>query len=74
MEILVERDMKKKDLTKLAGISAASMAWLGCNENITTDVLVKVCDALRADIGNFMEVLPKESGEYNGKQKTSDQE
>jgi DNA-binding Xre family transcriptional regulator len=66
-KILIERDMKKKDLTKLAGISTASLAKLGRNGNITTDVLAKVCNALKVDIGDIMEVLPKESGEYDGK-------
>lgn len=53
-KILIDRDMKKKDLTKLAGISTASMAKLGRNENITTDVLVKVCNALKVNIGDIM--------------------
>lgn len=70
-KILIDRDMKKKDLTKLAGISTASMAKLGRNDNITTDVLVKVCNALKVGIGDIMEVLPKESGEENGEQKAS---
>ena len=40
-KILIDRDMKKKDLCAAAGISHASMAKLGKNENVTTDVLVK---------------------------------
>lgn len=59
--ILIDRDMKKKDLTKLAGISTASMAKLGRNENITTDVLVKICNAIECDIGDIMEVIPKKN-------------
>lgn len=59
-KILIDRDMKKKDLTKLAGISTASMAKLGRNENITTDVLVKICNALECDIGDIVEVVRKE--------------
>lgn len=43
------------------------MAKLGRNENITTEVLAKVCNALKVDIGDIMEVLPKESGDENGK-------
>lgn len=56
-KILIDRDMKKKELITLAGISSASMAKLGRNENITTDVLVRVCNALKVDIGDIMEVL-----------------
>ena len=55
-KILIDRDMKKKDLCIAAGISHASMAKLGKNENVTTDVLVKICTALQCDIGDIMEI------------------
>ena len=42
-KLLIDRDMKKKDLCVAAGISHTSMAKLGKNENVTTDVLVKIC-------------------------------
>ena len=51
--------MKKKDLCAAAGISHASMAKLGKNENVTTDVLVKICTALQCDIGDIMELTPE---------------
>ena len=54
--MLLDRDMKKKDLCAAAGISHASMAKLGKNENVTTDVLVKICTALQCDIGDIMEL------------------
>jgi len=54
--LLTERDMKKKDLCAAAGISHASMAKLGKNENVTTDVLVKICAALQCDISDIMEL------------------
>ena len=44
-----------------AGISHASMAKLGKNENVTTDVLVKICTALQCDIGDIMELTPENS-------------
>ena len=55
--------MKKKDLCIAAGISHASMAKLGKNENVTTDVLVKICTALNCDIGDIMEFVPEESAQ-----------
>ncbi|MCD7825440.1 MAG: helix-turn-helix transcriptional regulator [Clostridiaceae bacterium] len=55
-KLLIDRDMKKKDLCASAGISHASMARLGKNENVTTDVLVKVCTALKCDISDIMEI------------------
>lgn len=58
-KLLIDKDMKKRDLGKKAGISHASIAKLGRNENVTTDVLVKICTALECDIGDIMEVLPE---------------
>ena len=48
-KLLIDKDMKKKDLCAAAGISHASMAKLGKNENVTTDVLVKICTALQCE-------------------------
>ena len=56
---LFDGGMKKKDLCVAAGISHASMAKLGKNENVTTDVLVKICTALQCDIGDIMELTPE---------------
>lgn len=55
-KILIDRNMKKKDLCAAAGISHASMAKLGKNGNVTTDVLVKICTALQCDIGDIIEL------------------
>ena len=55
-KILRDKDMKKKDLCVAAGISHASMAKLGKNENVTTDILVKICEALSCDISDIMEI------------------
>ena len=58
-KLLIDRDMKKKDLCAAAGVSHASMAKLAKNENVTTDVLVKICTALNCDIGDIMELAPE---------------
>lgn len=58
-KLLIDRDMKKKDLCAAVGVSHTSMAKLGKNENITTDVLVKICTALNCDIGDIMELVPE---------------
>lgn len=55
-KLLIDRDMLKKDLCQAAGISHASMAKLGKNENVTTEVLTKICQALNCDIGDIMEI------------------
>ena len=48
--------MKKKDLRQATGISSASMAKLGKNENVTTDVLVRICNALNCELSDIMEL------------------
>ena len=56
-KLLIDRDMKKKDLREAAGISTASMAKLGKNENVNTEILLKVCKALNCDISDIMEIV-----------------
>lgn len=56
-KLLIDRDMKKKDLREAAGISTASMAKLGKNENVNSDILVKVCKALDCDIADIVEIV-----------------
>ena len=59
-KLLIDRDMKKKQLAEAAGISSASIAKLGRNENVNTDILLKICVALNSDISDIMEVVPDE--------------
>ena len=66
-KMLIDRDMKKKDLCVAAGISHASMAKLGKNENVTTGVLVKICTALQCDIGDIMELTNSDEMTENSK-------
>lgn len=56
-KLLIDRDMKKKDLAETAGISSASIAKLGRNENVNTDILLKICVALKTDISDIMEIV-----------------
>lgn len=56
--ILLERDMSKKELRELSGISTVSLAKLGKGENITTDVLLRICKALNCNINEIVETIP----------------
>ncbi|WP_408621389.1 helix-turn-helix domain-containing protein [Limosilactobacillus galli] len=56
-KLLIDRGMKKKDLQQASGISAASIAKLGRNGNVTTEVLLKICIALNCDINEIMEIV-----------------
>ena len=55
-KMLIDREMKKKDLAELAGISTTSIAKLGKNENVNTDILLKICRALKCDISEIIEI------------------
>jgi len=59
-KLLIDRDMKKKDLMVCANISATSIAKLTKGENIQTDVLVKICNALQCSISDIMEYKPND--------------
>ena len=61
--LLVERDMKKTEFAKKAKISSASLAKLGKGANVTTDVLVKICEELKCDISDICEIVPDEAEE-----------
>jgi putative transcriptional regulator len=63
--MLVERDLKKTEFAKKAKISSASLAKLGKGANVTTDVLVKICEELKCDIADICEIIPGEAPENN---------
>jgi len=54
-KMLIDKEMQKRDLQEAAGISSASIAKLGKGENITTDILLKICDALDCNLDDIME-------------------
>jgi len=56
-KLLIDKNMKRKDLQEVAGISSASIAKLGKGENITTDVLIKICEALDCRIEDILETI-----------------
>lgn len=60
-KLLIDRNMKRTELRIAAGISSSTLAKLGKNESVTTDVLVRICKTLNCDIGEIMEVVPDEN-------------
>ena len=58
-KLLIDHNMSKGELRVKSGISSVTLAKLGKNENVTTDVLVKICTALHCDIGDIMELVPE---------------
>ena len=76
-KLLIDKGMRKQDLQSTAKISAGSIAKLGKDENITTDVLIKICNALDCDLFEILETIPtnniqnvtapEQQGEVNGR-------
>ena len=60
-KLLIDKKMKKSDLRKNAKISSSTLAKLTNDENVTTDVLVKICNELKCDASDIMEFIPDES-------------
>ena len=56
-KLLIDKGMKKSQLREAVGASKSTFAKLGKNENVTTDVLVKICTALKCDISDIMEII-----------------
>lgn len=60
-KLLIDKDMKKKDLCAKAGISPASVTKMGKNGHVTTDILQRICLALECQLGDIMEMVPEEN-------------
>lgn len=57
---LIDLEMSRTELRVKAGISTRQLAKLGKNENVTTDVLVKVCKALDCNVAEIMDITETE--------------
>ena len=62
-KLLIDKDLKKKDLAKIANISNYTVTKLTRGENVTTDVLGKICKALDCGVEDIMEFVAEEKGE-----------
>ena len=60
-KMLIDKNMNKQDLKELSGVSAASIAKLGKGENITTDVLLKICEAMDCRLEDILETIEDQS-------------
>lgn len=56
-KLLIDKNMNKQKLKEISGISSASVAKLGKGANITTDVLLRICEALACDITDIIELV-----------------
>ena len=58
-KLLIDKDMKKKELSTIAGISQASITKMGRNGHVSTETLMKICSALGCGIGDILEITPE---------------
>lgn len=65
-KLLIDRGMNKSQLRELSGISSSSIAKLGKNKNVTTEVLLKICKALDCDVSDIMEIVKDQVINTNG--------
>lgn len=56
-KLLIDKGINKKKVIQLTGISSSSMAKLTKCENVTTDMLCKICEALDCDFKDIMECM-----------------
>ena len=62
-KLLIDRELMKKDLREMAGISPATLSKLGRNETVNGEIIVKICTALHCDVGDIMEIVPDDRPE-----------
>lgn len=60
-KLLIDKNMNKQDLKKATGISGTCIAKIGKGENVTTDVLVRICTALDCKLEDIMELVPDDA-------------
>ena len=59
-KLLIDKDLKKKDLAKLAGISSFTISKMSAGNNVTVEVLGKICKALNCTLDDIMEFIPED--------------
>jgi DNA-binding Xre family transcriptional regulator len=62
-KLLIDKGLNKSALRKAAGISSSSLAKLGKGENVTTEVLLRICEALNCELNDIVSSVP--DGESN---------
>ena len=57
-KLLIDKEIKKKDLSSMAGVSPATITKMGKNGHVTTEVLLKICTALECKMEDVVEIVP----------------
>ena len=56
-KLLIDKSMKKKDLISLAGLSTSTLAKMGKKQQVSMDVIIRICKALDCNIGDIMDII-----------------
>lgn len=72
--LLIDKNMKKKDLRLATGMSTTALAKLGKNEHVSTKILVKICKALDCDLCDIIELVKEENQNSHSSKNKQDQE
>ena len=59
-KLLIDRDMTRADLRQATGISTATLARLSKGEDVKTSILLRICNALKCNVGDIMDVVHEE--------------
>lgn len=57
-KLLIDRDIKKGELSKISKVSGTSLAKMARGENVNTDTLVRICTALKCTLDDISEIMP----------------
>lgn len=57
-KLLIDKDLKKKDLSRIADIGTSTIAKMNRGEHVSMDILLKICEALQCDFGDIIEAVP----------------
>lgn len=55
--LLIDKNLNKTELRKMSGISPATMSKLSKGENVTTDILLRICMTLNCDVSDIIEII-----------------
>ena len=59
-KLMIDRDLKKKDLREMASIGNSTMSKLANDENVKMEVMAKICNALDCTMDDIVEIIPEE--------------
>ena len=59
-KLLIDKNMKKMDLLEAVEMSPNTLAKFGRNENVSMDVITRICEYFKCDVGDIMEMIPND--------------